>query len=303
MDWLRIRARDFNYLAVTPALRDLEERAATAFGRSDPLTFDVRHRVLVAAQQAGQDDEVLRLARALHRDATRALPPEDPMHIRSIGLLAVAYMNTHDLEKALPLTRTAYEMAEEHLGPDHATTLSWLNNYGSTLRLTGDLDAAIAVMREGADRRARVFGLDNSWSHYGRLQLAGALVSRADSGDHAEAATLLGDILRLRADEDPYEVNHLNTRVLLSLAERSTGDPEAADARLAKIEIDAEAALAMQKPPVPWLLLWHRHLVSLDRATEAAAFGRELVDRVESTYGKASPELVHVTRTIDAAGS
>jgi tetratricopeptide (TPR) repeat protein len=126
---------------------------------------------------------ILETARAVYE---RTTTPEDPRLGIAISELASAAIYLGDLPKAKRLRGEAWQIHLEGLGPDDPQTIRTLMLYGTVLRRTGQMDSAVAVLREAVDRRRRL-GSDHEVDlTEGMLQLATTLQTIPDRLDEAE---------------------------------------------------------------------------------------------------------------------
>lgn len=73
--------------------------------------------------------------------------PEDPDTLTSLSDLAVTYAKLNELEKALSLRRTVYELRMKVLGPDHPDTKDALQTLIRSLENTGRHEEAQALKK------------------------------------------------------------------------------------------------------------------------------------------------------------
>ncbi|MEU4447122.1 FxSxx-COOH system tetratricopeptide repeat protein [Actinosynnema sp. NPDC050801] len=113
--------------------------------------------------------------------------------------------------QCLPHARRAHQLAHDHLGDDHPTTLDFANSLALRLRALGRYRAAHDLNEDTLARRRRVLGDDHPITLISASNLAGDL---SDLGQHQAAHDLNGDTLaksrRVLGDDHPNTLAFAN---------------------------------------------------------------------------------------------
>ncbi len=276
-------------------LDEVIPRAIAQLGPIHPTTYEARGRRFAILLNTDRIDEAEAALTRLGDDTLRHHGEASEQHVRVVSGLASVHARRREFEKALTPSAEAHALAEKLLGPRHALTLSMLHNLGNAYLNTGDFERAVELYRDGAERRAAVYGPDHEGTWFGRTSLAVGLNARAAPGDLEEAIDILLDVRDRWAGSPPFSPTRMRADLSLMEFLRRTGRDAEADAILVEHEDRAEEALTLARPPVQWLLDWHAHLAETD-ATAADRFLARTMAAIDGTYGPDSPQAARIRR-------
>lgn len=250
--------------------------------------FMLRMLTTARPDAEGRDTTVLEALEVARREVEGAFPDAPAIRAAVHAELGAAYATLGQGRKAVAHLRTAYELRSALLGPDHAETLTSLNNLAFALMQGGEpahLDEAERLLLDAATlpdaagtARARFASLSN---------LANI---RYNQGDRAAARGLTQAALELgRRRFGEHEPELLQPRENLALLD------EDLDAR----ERELRAILALRRaqgPRRPATLDTMRHLADTlrlqKRYAEADAAYEEAIAAMEEVLGPSHPSTL-----------
>ncbi len=278
-----------------PILRDVVRRSTNQLGAVHETTFDARRRLYLMLSETGQTAEAAEGLEALYNDVTLVRPESHPQFIWSLGALAIVKARTGAWEAALPVARRTLKLAELHVGPDHAGTLSWVMNVAEMEAQTGDFDEAIRLHRENVARRTGTYGENHNATWFGRQNLAQLLLLRGAPSDVEEAANILQDLRRRQPAEPNWLPTRLDADLMLVEALHTLGRDAEAESVLAENAAWAEQILTLDRPSVAWLVRWSRHLATAE--DEHSRWHIAASAAVARSYGLDAPQTQRFHRT------
>ena len=116
--------------------------------------------------------------------------------------IATVYYNVHNWDAAASEFRTALQLWETELGPDHPDTLKAVNNLAMTLRNQGLADQALPLYRRALETRVRVLGESAAETRSTMNNLGQYLSTRKDPAQQAEGEQMLARALQLSPPAD-----------------------------------------------------------------------------------------------------
>ena len=140
-----------------PLIADLER----LLGSSHPDTLNACNSLAAAYEDAGRDEDAIRLFEQTLAGRERLLGPDDPDTMRSRSDLARAYREAGRVADAVPLVERTLAARERLFGADHPSALASRNNLASAYRATGRPAEAIPLLEENVAACERLLGADH----------------------------------------------------------------------------------------------------------------------------------------------
>jgi len=198
------------------ALRDTGSNNVSVF----PGWPDCLERAVGYFYGRGACSQAVPLARDALGIRERALGPEHPETVRSLGLLAVVLHGAGDLAGARPFYERALAIREKALGSEHPEVATSLSNLAALLYDQGDLAGARPLFERALAIHEKAFGPEHPLMARSLHNLAVLLCAQ---GDYAGARPLHERALAIRekalGPEDPEVATSLNNLAVLLSAQ------------------------------------------------------------------------------------
>ncbi len=188
----------------------------------------IRHAIQSTLHAIGRDDLALPHAEWALATRRRALGPDHPDALKSLGQYAQVLFALARFDEAEPVLREALERHRRVLGDDHVETLDVVNNLGVLLRARGRYAEAEPLLRESYEGSRRATGADAPATLTSMFNLASLLVAQ-DKLEEAEPLyrDAVERIRRARGEDHPDSLIALNNMAHLLQLRKKDAEAEA----------------------------------------------------------------------------
>src|SRR5207253_908019 len=135
-----------------------ESKIAKAFHDQPTVEGHVRHSLGNTYRYLGQPGLTVRQHERALEIRKAAIGPDHPDTLTSQNALALAYLDTGRLDRAIPLFERTLEVRTAQIGADHPDTLISQNNLAAAYKNNGRLDLAIVLFERTLAARTAKLG-------------------------------------------------------------------------------------------------------------------------------------------------
>ncbi len=268
------------------AMLDAEPEKATAHSLRIQL-LQLRFNLANIVRDLARFDESRELDTAVLRDQGELLGTKHPHYLMTAGSLAADFRALGQYGKALELDLTTFEAWRDY-GVDAPGTLTAAHNLAVSLRLTGDVEGALAHDRDTLDRRTAVLGAGHPRTLDSHAAVARDLLEVGSYGEVVtEIETVWAACRRELGDGDRAT---LNARALLGVALRSAGRREEAEEHISTAMNGLIRGFGSASSDALACRLSHAaNLLAFDRASEAHQEAQAVLTVYEERLGPNHP--------------